>query len=184
MQYSLCLSRTVVFKWSTLMNMFLSQVVLRSCKLVPTMIIAVLYLRKRVNGFEFFFGALISLGMVIFAWADFHVYPNYNPIGIILVLTSLIGDCFLPNLQERMYENGSSRVEMVKYIHDLFITIIIVVILCFIIIPLLRLKFFVPQTFFSNAVCLVFFTVIFTATGDLPAALAYMTANPHSILYV
>ena len=95
--------------------------VLRSCKLVPTMIIAVLYLRKRVNGFEFFFGAVISLGMVIFAAADFHVYPNYNPIGVILVLTSLIGDCFLPNLQERMYENGSSRVEMVNDMSYLFI---------------------------------------------------------------
>jgi drug/metabolite transporter (DMT)-like permease len=166
------------------MNMFLSQVVLRSCKLVPTMIIAVLYLRKRVNGFEFFFGAVISIGMVIFAWADFHVYPNYNPIGIILVLTSLIGDCFLPNLQERMYENGSSRVEMVRYIYKLLITIVIVIIVRFIIILLLCLMFYVLQTFFSNAMCLVFFTVIFTATGDLPAALAYMTANPQSILCV
>ena len=42
-----------------------TKVVFRSCKLIPTMIIAVLYNKKKVHAFEFFFGALISLGMML-----------------------------------------------------------------------------------------------------------------------
>jgi hypothetical protein len=51
-----------------------TKVVFRSCKLIPTMVIAVLYNKKKVHGFEFFFGAMISLGMIFFAVADFAVY--------------------------------------------------------------------------------------------------------------
>lgn len=45
------------------------------------MIIAVLYNRKKVQTFEFGFGLLISVGMVLFAVADFHVYPKFDVIG-------------------------------------------------------------------------------------------------------
>lgn len=58
-----------------------TKVVFRSCKLIPTMLIAVLYLNKRVAWYEFVFGILISLGMVLFAAADFHVYPNFDFVG-------------------------------------------------------------------------------------------------------
>jgi solute carrier family 35 (adenosine 3'-phospho 5'-phosphosulfate transporter), member B3 len=62
-----------------------TKVVFRSCKLIPTMIIAVLYNKKRVGCQEFTFGALISLGMVFFAVADFHVYPNFDFVGKVQV---------------------------------------------------------------------------------------------------
>ena len=58
-----------------------TKVVFRSCKLVPTMLIASGYNHKKVQWFEFMFGGLISLGMILFAFADFQVYPNYNFIG-------------------------------------------------------------------------------------------------------
>ena len=58
-----------------------TKVVFRSCKLIPTMLIAVIYNRKRIPWFEFMFGGFISLGMVFFAAADFHVYPNFDFIG-------------------------------------------------------------------------------------------------------
>ena len=45
------------------------------------MLIAVTYNKKKVQGFEFFFGSLISLGMVFFAAADFTVSPNFDFIG-------------------------------------------------------------------------------------------------------
>ena len=45
------------------------------------MIIAMIYNKKKVQPFEFFFGALISMGMVLFAAADFQVYPNFDFIG-------------------------------------------------------------------------------------------------------
>lgn len=92
-----------------------TKVVFRSCKLIPTMLIAVLYNKKKVAPYEFGFGTLISLGMVLFAWADFQVYPNFDIIGIFLVSISVVADAFLPNFQERVFEHGSSRLEVTYY---------------------------------------------------------------------
>jgi adenosine 3'-phospho 5'-phosphosulfate transporter B3 len=92
-----------------------TKVVFRSCKLIPTMMIAVIYNKKKVQGFEFFFGAMISLGMVFFAAADFHVSPNFDFVGIGLVCVSVIADAFLPNFQERVFEHGSSRIEVTYF---------------------------------------------------------------------
>ncbi len=58
-----------------------TKVVFRSCKLIPTMLIAVMYNHKKVHWYEFMFGTLISMGMVLFAVADFHVYPKFDFIG-------------------------------------------------------------------------------------------------------
>lgn len=53
--------------------------------------------------------------MVLFAIADFKVYPNFNPFGLILVSISVIADAFLPNFQEKIFDHGSSRVEVTYY---------------------------------------------------------------------
>jgi len=45
------------------------------------MIIALLMNKKTVHWFEFMFGIFISMGMVLFAAADFQVLPNFNPLG-------------------------------------------------------------------------------------------------------
>ena len=99
-----------------------TKVVFRSCKLIPTMIIAVLYNGKKVHNFEFVFGSVISLGMVLFAAADFQVYPKFDFIGIILVSISVIADAFLPNFQERVFDHGSSRIEVTYFTNILCLT--------------------------------------------------------------
>lgn len=91
---------------------YATKVVFRSCKLIPTMVIASVYNHKKVHWFEFVFGALISLGMVFFATADFQVYPNFDFLGIVFVVVSVIADAFLPNFQERVFDQGSSRLEV------------------------------------------------------------------------
>ena len=58
-----------------------TKVVFRSCKLIPTMIIAVGFNNKQVYWFEFMFGTFISMGLVFFAAADFTVYPDFNTLG-------------------------------------------------------------------------------------------------------
>jgi solute carrier family 35 (adenosine 3'-phospho 5'-phosphosulfate transporter), member B3 len=81
-------------------------------QLIPTMVIAMIYNKKKVHSFEFGFGFLISMGMVLFATADFQVYPKFNFVGIILVSVSVFADAFLPNFQERVFDHGSSRIEV------------------------------------------------------------------------
>jgi adenosine 3'-phospho 5'-phosphosulfate transporter B3 len=92
-----------------------TKVIFRSCKLIPTMAISVLYNKKQVHNFEFFFGLLISLGMIFFAFADFHEYPNFQVVGIVLVSVSVCADAFLPNFQEKVFEFGSSRSEVTYF---------------------------------------------------------------------
>lgn len=96
-----------------------TKVVFRSVKLIPTMFIAVCYNKKKVQWFEFMFGVFISLGMILFAAADFQVYPNFNFFGIILVCISVLADAFLPNFQERVFDQGASRIE-VTFFTNLF----------------------------------------------------------------
>lgn len=79
------------------------------------MMISVFYNQKKVYWFEFTFGVLISLGMVLFAMADFEVSPKFNYFGILLVSISVVADAFLPNFQERVFEHGSSRGEVTFY---------------------------------------------------------------------
>mmetsp|Transcript_35526 Transcript_35526/g.36195 ORF Transcript_35526/g.36195 Transcript_35526/m.36195 type:complete len:348 (+) Transcript_35526:219-1262(+) len=92
-----------------------TKVVFRSCKLIPTILIAMTYLKKTVHWFEIMFGVLISLGMILFAAADFETQPNFNPLGIGLVSLSVVADAFLPNFQERVFDFGASRVEVTYY---------------------------------------------------------------------
>lgn len=53
------------------------------------MLIAVTYNKKKVQGFEFFFGICLSLGMIFFAAADFTVSPNFDFIGKMVDLVDL-----------------------------------------------------------------------------------------------
>ena len=113
--FSLCFCLLVSSATSNIALAYINyptKVVFRSCKLIPTMLIAVLYNNKKVHAIEFGFGALISVGMVLFAFADFQVYPNFDFIGIILVSVSVVADAFLPNFQERVFDHGSSRIEV------------------------------------------------------------------------
>jgi solute carrier family 35 (adenosine 3'-phospho 5'-phosphosulfate transporter), member B3 len=92
-----------------------TKVVFRSCKIIPTLSIATCLNKKKVYWWEYIFGILISLGMILFAAADMQSSPSFSFIGIILVCISVISDAFLPNFQERVFEQGSSRVEITFY---------------------------------------------------------------------
>lgn len=96
-----------------------TKVVFRSCKLVPTMLIAVSYNHRQVQAFQFVYGGFISLGMVLFAAADFNSYPNFNMYGIGLVSISVVADAFLPNFQEKIFEQGASRAEVTFFTNAL-----------------------------------------------------------------
>lgn len=76
-----------------------SQVIFRSCKLIPTMAIAVLWRKKYVSRWEFLAATAMCAGLVIFAKAESEVEPDFDPMGIILVLLSVCADAFLPNAQ-------------------------------------------------------------------------------------
>lgn len=92
-----------------------TKVIFRSCKLIPTIIIAIILLKKKITLIDFILYFLITLGMIIFVTVDIKILPNFNFFGIFLVTVSVVADSFLPNLQEKMFSTGSTRLEMTFY---------------------------------------------------------------------
>lgn len=94
---------------------FPTKVVFRSCKLIPTMVVATIVHRKVFSSVEYFLAICISMGLVLFAAADWELTPTFHPIGLAFVTLSVCADAVLPNAQERLFRLGSSRLEVVFF---------------------------------------------------------------------
>lgn len=120
---------------------FPTKVVFRSCKLIPTvsrivddyivpillyrggshqswstkMVVASIVHRKIFTPVEYLLAICISLGLVLFAAADWELTPTFHPIGLAFVSMSVCADAILPNAQERLFRLGSSRLEVTVY---------------------------------------------------------------------
>jgi adenosine 3'-phospho 5'-phosphosulfate transporter B3 len=94
---------------------FPTKVVFRSCKLIPTMIVASIVHKKVFSSVEYMLAIVVSLGLVMFAAADWELAPSFNPIGLAFVSLSVCADAILPNAQERLFKLGSSRLEVTVF---------------------------------------------------------------------
>ena len=79
------------------------------------MIIATIINRRIFKSIEYFSAFSISIGLVIFAAADWRLTPSFHPTGLILVSLSVIADAILPNAQERNFRLGASRLEVTLF---------------------------------------------------------------------
>mmetsp|Transcript_26370 Transcript_26370/g.56056 ORF Transcript_26370/g.56056 Transcript_26370/m.56056 type:complete len:462 (+) Transcript_26370:141-1526(+) len=111
-----------LFASSSLSNLSLSyinfptKVVFRSCKLVPTMIIATIVNQRVFKSHEYVCALSICAGLVLFAVADYSLDPLLlDPTGLLLVSGSVVADAILPNAQEHLFKDGSSRLEVTVY---------------------------------------------------------------------
>ena len=94
---------------------FPTKVVFRSCKLIPTMLIASVVHKKLFTVTEYLCALAACTGLVMFAAADWNVSPTFHPIGLALVSLSVCADAVLPNAQEGVFKLGSSRLEVTLY---------------------------------------------------------------------
>jgi solute carrier family 35 (adenosine 3'-phospho 5'-phosphosulfate transporter), member B3 len=94
---------------------FPTKVVFRSCKLIPTMLVASVLNKRIFSSVEYSCALAVCAGLVFFAAADWQLTPTFNSIGIILVSLSVFADAILPNAQERVFKLGSSRLEVTFY---------------------------------------------------------------------
>ena len=95
---------------------FPTKVVFRSCKLVPTMIIATIVNKKVFASYEYACALAICAGLVLFALADYTLDPlKFDVMGLALVSGSVVADAILPNAQECLFRSGSSRLEVTVY---------------------------------------------------------------------
>ena len=91
---------------------FPTKVVFRSCKLIPTMLVASVVNKKIFTSTEYLCALAVCTGLVLFAAADWRYTSSFHPIGLILVSLSVCADAILPNAQERLFRLGSSRLEV------------------------------------------------------------------------
>lgn len=94
---------------------FPTKVVFRSCKLIPTMLVASVLNKRIFASFEYACAFAVCIGLVLFAAADWTLTPSFHPIGLVLVFLSICADSILPNAQERLFRFGSSRLEVTFY---------------------------------------------------------------------
>mmetsp|Transcript_7378 Transcript_7378/g.18518 ORF Transcript_7378/g.18518 Transcript_7378/m.18518 type:complete len:392 (+) Transcript_7378:179-1354(+) len=92
-----------------------TKVVFRSCKLIPTMIVASIVNKKIFSVVEYCCAFCMCVGLVFFAAADWSLAPSFHPVGLAFVSLSVCADAFLPNLQERLFGMGSTRLEVTFY---------------------------------------------------------------------
>jgi adenosine 3'-phospho 5'-phosphosulfate transporter B3 len=102
---------------------FPTKVIFRSCKLIPTMIIATFVNKRIFTTIEYACAFSISLGLIIFTVVDWKLAPIFHPVGILFVSISVFADAILPNMQEKLFRLGSSRLEVT--VHTNFFTLII-----------------------------------------------------------
>jgi len=91
---------------------FPTKVVFRSCKLIPTMVIATVMTGKKFSCLQYLCAFSVCLGLGMFALGDWSIALSFDPTGLILVSLSVVADSITPNLQERLFREGSSRLEV------------------------------------------------------------------------
>jgi len=90
--------------------------VFRSCKLIPTMIIATIVNSKKFRSYEYLCAFCICAGLVLYSMAEYSLDPlQFNSLGLVLVSGSVVADSILPNAQEHLFKEGSSRLEVTVY---------------------------------------------------------------------
>lgn len=110
-----------------------TQLLFKSCKIIPVMIGGVVLLRKRYSGWEYLSAVLLSLGLIELTFGNAYSDGiHFNLLGTGIICCALFADAFIGNFQEGTLTqyNVSSR-EMALYSHmmgsvQLFIVLVLV----------------------------------------------------------
>ncbi|KAK7025594.1 hypothetical protein SK128_025353, partial [Halocaridina rubra] len=108
-----------------------TQVIFKSCKLIPVMIGSVLILGKRYSFPEVIACLCMCSGLIWFTLADSTVQPSFSLTGIILVSMALLCDAIIGNVQEgAMKKYGESTTHVVLYSYSIGFFVIFIGLLC------------------------------------------------------
>lgn len=108
--------------WSLNYINFPTKVVFRSCKLLPTMIIAVVMGNaKRFSLVEVASAIAVCAGLITFAAGDWNLSnPQFDPFGLTLVTMSVFADAILPNAQEKLFKVYDASKSEVMFFTNVF----------------------------------------------------------------
>ena len=93
-----------------------TQLMFKSCKLIPVMIVGVLFLNKKYGWLEYLAMINLTIGMIIFSVGDSLVSTTFPFTGVVIILLALLADALIGNVQEAcMNKYLSSTAEMIFY---------------------------------------------------------------------
>ncbi len=108
--------------WSLNYINFPTKVVFRSCKLLPTMIMAYLMGNaKRFSSVEVGSAMAVCAGLITFAAGDRSLSnPQFHPFGLTLVSLSVFADAILPNAQEKLFRSYDASKSEVMFFTNIY----------------------------------------------------------------
>ncbi|ELU03367.1 hypothetical protein CAPTEDRAFT_169370 [Capitella teleta] len=93
-----------------------TQVIFKSCKLIPVLIGGIIIQAKRYGCIDVTACLCMSIGLIFFTLADSSVSPTFSLYGILLISLALCADAVIGNVQEKvMKQYSASNTEMVLY---------------------------------------------------------------------
>ncbi|XP_030767453.1 adenosine 3'-phospho 5'-phosphosulfate transporter 2 [Sitophilus oryzae] len=139
-----------------------TQVIFKSCKLIPVLAGGIIIQGKRYGPLDFLSALLMCVGLTLFTLADSQVQPNFNTKGITVISLALLCDAVIGNVQEKnMKGYGAPNAEVVLYSYGLGFVYIFVVMLA-------TGDFFRGLSFFAESPYITYgYAFIFSVTGYL-----------------
>lgn len=97
-----------------------TQVVFKSCKLIPVMLGGMLIQQKPFSAVEFAASVVMCFGLVMYTLADVHMQPHFDHTGVLFISLALCADAAIGNVQEKaMRTHRASNTEVVFYSYGL-----------------------------------------------------------------
>lgn len=108
-----------------------TQVIFKSCKLIPVLIGGILIQKKKHNVMDFIAATAMCIGLIFFTLADSKLSPDFQHIGILMISLALVCDAAIGNVQEMaMKKNKAPNSEVVFYSYGLgFIYLFVIMLL-------------------------------------------------------
>ncbi len=97
----------------------LLQVVMKSCKLIPTMALGLVILRRSYAGMEYCAAMMLCVGVSAFTLVDSRVSPKFDMTGIALLCVAVAGDACTVNLQEKILRHLHCSKEQMMFASNL-----------------------------------------------------------------
>ncbi|KAL0822736.1 hypothetical protein ABMA28_004752 [Loxostege sticticalis] len=93
-----------------------TQLIFKSCKLIPVMIGSIIILGKRYGFLDYVAAVVMCIGLTMFTLADSNTSPNFDFIGVVVISMALLCDAIIGNVQEKaMKQFQASNNEVVFY---------------------------------------------------------------------
>ncbi|GJQ68395.1 Papst2 [Trypoxylus dichotomus] len=105
-----------------------TQVIFKSCKLIPVLIGGIIIQGKKYGPLDFMAAFLMCVGLILFTLADSKISPYFNMNGVVMISMALLCDAIIGNVQEKsMKSSKAPNSEVVLYSYGIGFTYIFIV---------------------------------------------------------